>query len=703
MGSFSDISVKISENSWVRSINQGLIMLIPMIILGAAGLVINNFPLPVYQQFMLQVFGSGWTSFGSLLWNFTFGIMGVALSFTIAYSYAIASSEKNGLRINPIIAALASLASFLLIITNGNTGIHTDNAGTTGVFLAIVVTFITTNIFIFLHKHLNIKYSSLSLDADYIIPQSLFSVIPLCLTITLAAGIHYLFLLFGIEDINQLFIMMAQQLFCSIDNPYLSFLMFVFLNQFLWFFGIHGGNVLFSVSNDIYMNAVYQNMLVLQSGGIPSIIITKPFLDVFVLIGGCGTTICLLLAIFITAPKSNLTKLAKISLIPALFNINEIIVFGLPIVLNPIFVVPFITVPLVLAAISCVATIVGLVPVTIAPVNWTTPPLLGGWIATGSWTGMALQVFNIAVGTLIYIPFVRYYEHQKNMSILKTYNELIDVVMNVNYSNYNHVLSRKDQIGGMANILVREIREALVKEDFFLVYQPQINDEGKVIGVEALLRWKHPRYGMVPAPLIVKIAEEEGLIDQLGEWVIKESCSQLSVWNSRGIHDLQVSINISPTQLREDILADYLNKVIQEYNVEAKDLELEIIENVAFDASEDTIRAFNHIKALGVSIAMDDFGAGHSSMYCMINMNLSRIKIDGSFVINLENNINCQNIIASIILMAKKMNTEVIAEYVETEEQLSILKDLGCKQFQGYLFSQPLLPADFEKFFRSSL
>jgi len=685
-----NLSFRIAENPLVKSINRGLMLIVPLIIMGSAALVINNFPLPQYQNGMALIFGDGWKSFGETVWNLTFGVMGLALSITIAYSRAWSYAQEQHSRIHPVIAALVSVLSLLIIIHQEGSGLQTTHAGVTGIFLSIVVAVLSVELFIRFHHYLNIPYKSLLMDADPVIPQALFSIIPFCLTLFLFFLFRWMLSYLGIQDINQVLIDLTKRLFNGIDSPFYSALLFVLLNQVFWFFGVHGNNVLYSVAQDIYMRAVDLNGAALATGGVPSHILTKPFLDVFVLIGGSGSTLCLLIAIFLAAKKSNTMKLAKISLLPALFNINEIMVFGLPIVLNPLFLIPFILTPLILTLLSYAATALGLVPVTIAPVNWTTPPLLGGWMATGSWRGMMMQVCNILVGVGIYYPFVVLHEQKKEKDVLHAYNRLVKTVLHPEYSNLTKLLSRNDQVGNMANSLACEIREALKKGTFFLEYQPQVDEKGIVSGVEALLRWEHTRYGRVPPQLVVALAEEKGMIRDLGRWVIAEACAELGKWNNQGISGLRMAINISPTQLQDESITHVLAEAIQKNRLNPRDLELEITETMAFATDQKTMGTLTALKKLGVTIAMDDFGMGHASLYCMRYFNLDKIKIDGSLTKDVVMNKSCQDIISSITYLAESMQVKVIAEYVENIEQVDLLKRLGCLEFQGYFFSPPL-------------
>jgi len=288
----------------------------------------------------------------------------------------------------------------------------------------------------------------------------------------------------------------------------------------------------------------------------------------------------------------------------------------------------------------------------------------------------------------MYFPFVKLFELQKQHGITNAYKKLVETVLNEDFSTQKNILSRNDQIGTMAHALTCEIRIALEKNEFFLEYQPQVDEQGTIFGVEALLRWNHPRYGRVPPPVVVSLAEEIGIIQELGQWIIVEACSQLGKWNNQGINGIRMAINISPTQLQNELLP-FLVETIKLNMLDPRDIELEITETVAFETNPQTIILLNAIKKLGVSIAMDDFGMGHASLYCMRHFDLDKIKIDGSLTRDVIENKSCQDIISSITYLAHSMHITVIAEYVETKEQFEMLKILGCEQFQGYFFGKP--------------
>ncbi|GIO07111.1 hypothetical protein J31TS6_31390 [Brevibacillus reuszeri] len=233
-----------------------------------------------------------------------------------------------------------------------------------------------------------------------------------------------------------------------------------------------------------------------------------------------------------------------------------------------------------------------------------------------------------------------------------------------------------------------ELRKALDERQFILYYQPKINiNTGKIIGTEALIRWEHPELGLIPPIQFIPIAEETGLIVKIGEWVMRTACQQTKEWQEAGYKDLSVAVNISLRQFMQNNLIEMIESILAETALEPKFLELEITESMALDATY-TIRMLNRLKALGISISIDDFGTGYSSLSYLSQFPIDRLKIDQSFMRNL--NTSNQAIVKTIIDMAHNMNIAVIAEGVETQTHVDFLKGQMCKEVQGYFYSKPL-------------
>lgn len=239
------------------------------------------------------------------------------------------------------------------------------------------------------------------------------------------------------------------------------------------------------------------------------------------------------------------------------------------------------------------------------------------------------------------------------------------------------------------------LRKALVNEEFFLVYQPQYDIDGvTLIGVEALIRWKHPDLGVVSPAAFIPIAETNGQIVDIGDWVIAESVRQCAEWQKLHDSEFTVSINLSRKQLMVPELAKKISKILDEHDVTPESLEFEITESAIIEDKNIASRNIEEIKQLGITMAIDDFGTGFSSLVNLKQFPLSRLKIDQSFVRDVTKDSNDEAIIRATIALAKSLQLKVIAEGVEKIEQLQFLREEGCDQVQGYYFSEPVLPDD---------
>ncbi|QQZ40887.1 EAL domain-containing protein [Pseudomonas sp. SK3(2021)] len=239
--------------------------------------------------------------------------------------------------------------------------------------------------------------------------------------------------------------------------------------------------------------------------------------------------------------------------------------------------------------------------------------------------------------------------------------------------------------------LEKDLREALTREQFHLVYQPQISyRDHRVVGVEALLRWQHPEHGFVPPDLFIPLAEQNGTIIAIGEWVLDQACRQLREWHDLGFSDLRMAVNLSTVQLHHAELPRVVNNLLQIYRLPPRSLELEVTET---GLMEDISTAAQHLLSLrrsGALIAIDDFGTGYSSLSYLKSLPLDKIKIDKSFVQDLLDDDDDATIVRAIIQLGKSLGMQVIAEGVETAEQEAYIIAEGCHEGQGYHYSKPL-------------
>ncbi|MEW5942505.1 MAG: EAL domain-containing protein [Pseudomonadota bacterium] len=238
------------------------------------------------------------------------------------------------------------------------------------------------------------------------------------------------------------------------------------------------------------------------------------------------------------------------------------------------------------------------------------------------------------------------------------------------------------------------LRRALERGEFVLYYQPQLSlRSGRIIGMEALLRWQHPELGLVAPGEFIPLLEENGLIVRVGEWVLRTACTQNRAWQEEGLPPLRVAVNLSVYQFRQSDLVDAVRHALEDAGLEPKYLELEITESTLIQDVQATITTLQQLHELGVQIAVDDFGTGYSSLSYLKRLPIHKIKIDRSFVQDICCDPDDSAIASAIISLGHSLNMQVIAEGVETEEQLRYLREEGCDKIQGYLFSRPL-PAD---------
>lgn len=252
--------------------------------------------------------------------------------------------------------------------------------------------------------------------------------------------------------------------------------------------------------------------------------------------------------------------------------------------------------------------------------------------------------------------------------------------------------------------LQNALRRALERNQLSVHYQPQVDlPTGRVHGVEALLRWQHPEWGTIAPSEFIPIAEDSGQILPIGEWVLRTALTQLKAWRMSGITGLTVAVNLSAVQFRQPQLPEMVGQILAACDVPAQALELELTEGVAVDDPQAAAATMDQLHARGVRMAMDDFGTGYSSLSQLKRFQIFKLKIDQSFVRDLEHDANDRAIVSAVIRMAQALGMRTIAEGVETEGQLTFLREQGCDEAQGYYFSHPLPAPEVETFMRQRL
>jgi EAL domain-containing protein (putative c-di-GMP-specific phosphodiesterase class I) len=244
------------------------------------------------------------------------------------------------------------------------------------------------------------------------------------------------------------------------------------------------------------------------------------------------------------------------------------------------------------------------------------------------------------------------------------------------------------------------LHQAMERQEFELFYQPIIDIESlKIVSVEALLRWNHPERGILTPGSFISVAEERGFIVVIGDWVLRTACRQAREFRDRFQHDLRVSVNISARQFREQTLVSSIEDALRDSGLEPHCLELEITESIAMENVDLTIAVLARLRHIGITIAIDDFGTGHSSLSYLKRFPIDALKIDRGFVEDLPDRYEDVAIVDAVIQLARGLNLRVVAEGVETRQQLEFLKAHRCREAQGYCFSYPLPASLLEQLF----
>lgn len=680
----------LEDSILLSSLRQGVVLAIPFLMAGSIALVLNSFPVAEYQAFLDTFLGGGVRELLILIDNSTLNVLSMLLLITISYNYG-----RNRDRDRAVLYPLVALCSYVACVYKGEGTSPLEIFSPPWLFTVIVVSLGSSVLFRCLVKIKPLRNRQYTEGADVLFNRAITVIWPAVLVVTLFAAVNVLLShLLGTTALHNVASDLFRKLFSSVGRNFGGALLFVLSIHVLWFFGIHGSNVLDGVARQFFESGITVNQRLVEQGSAPTEIYSKTFLDTFVLMGGCGTTLCLVIAMLLVCRSKSNRRLARIGAFPVFFNVSELMVFGLPVVLNPVMLLPFLLTPLVLTGISGLACAVGLVPVVVNPVEWTTPALISGYVATGSIAGSVLQLVNIAVGVFLYLPFVRLAEKRQSRLVDANIHALTDLIREGEENGVlPSLLTLGGRLGTTAKMLASDLRHAARHGGLELYYQPQMQGDGIPFGGEALLRWKHPSAGFLYPPLIIALAREDHFLDELGLLLIEQTCRDIGRLEASCPSPLHISINITPDQLNHPSFTAEVRKLVNQYRIPAGRLGFEITEQVALSSSPAIHQRLTELREAGIPLIMDDFGMGHGSMAYLQNAEFALVKLDGSLVRPILTNERSENIVRSIQILADSLGFRLLAEYVETPEQRDRLAQLGCTLYQGYLYS-PAIPLD---------
>ncbi len=487
------------------------------------------------------------------------------------------------------------------------------------------------------------------------------------------------------------------RVFCAADiagfllpslDPYSLFdgVIYELVRNLFWSIGINGHIIFAPYKAELYeaTRVAIENHELL---GTPLPILTTNFFDFYAGLGGAGNTISLVLCMLFLTKNRSYKALATAALILSFFNINEPIIFGLPIMFNPLLIVPFLIAPVVGLVIAYVATALGLVAPMTEIMSWMTPPLMSGYVGTGStWTGAVLQLIIILVGVIIYYPFF------KQMDNIGNANALFAKSLSDDFFNYEGVESGKSAGAFFPEITSKFAAQKRITDlknngEFILYYQPQVNTRtGEIRSLEVLIRHRSES-GEISPPTFLDDFAKVGLMSELDLWVVETALKESAPLADSP--NFKVSINMSPETC---LVPDFTEKVLSMINQSAlsySQVEFEITEDMLIQDEHSTHRVLTSLREAGVKIALDDFGSGYSSIGYLSKYDFDKVKIDRSLVLNL-NNKNGRELFRLTAKLVKITGAETVAEGIETEAELEFMAEQNIHLIQGFYFYKPM-------------
>lgn len=398
------LAVRLDRNRYLSAIKSGFFLAMPLLIIGSMFLLISQIPSELYQNFMAKTFGENWNFIFDQINNITMGCM------TVFVIIGISNDLAKYYEVDGISSLAISLASFLTVtelfsLEDGNLSISLNNLGASGVFVGMIVAILSTELYrICIQKNWVIKMPE---SVPQNVLKSFSALIPGFIVLSVFAVIRLLFLLTSYGNVQNFIFENLQTPLLTLGSSFPAMFLILIIEASLWVLGIHGSNIILAVMQPILIALATENAQAFAQGDVLPHIINYQFYNTFIKLGGSSATIGLALACVLVAKSTQYKTLGKLSIVPSIFNINEPLIFGMPIVLNPMLMIPFITAPLIMFTMGYVSMKIGLVPITNGlQIPWSTPPVLAGFLVSG-WKGALLNIIQILVSTAIYLPFFK--------------------------------------------------------------------------------------------------------------------------------------------------------------------------------------------------------------------------------------------------------------------------------------------------------
>ncbi|WP_352427754.1 PTS cellobiose transporter subunit IIC [Enterocloster asparagiformis] len=406
------LAEKIGKNKYLIAVRDGFLLSMPLLIVGSFFLLIANFPIPGWSDFWARFFGEDWVSYFAKPTDATFSIMAILAVVGIGYSFA------EQMNVDKLFGAASAMVSWFLImpyevlLEGGGSvkGIPLDWVGSKGIFVGIICAFLSIHIYAWVNKKGWVIKMPEGVPPTVV--KSFAALIPAGVSMLVFFVINIIFAMTPFHSAFDFIFTILQVPLLKLGNTLPAMVIaYIFLHLF-WFFGVNGGSVVAAVFTPILQTLSAENLAAYQAGAPIPNIICQQFQDLFATFGGCGSALSLMIAMLLFCRSKRIRELGKLSLVPGLFGINEPIVFGLPIVLNPMILIPFMLVPTINIVISYICMSIGLVPLCSGvAIPWTMPVVLSGFLSTG-WQGAVLQLVLLVLGIFVYMPFIKMMDKQ---------------------------------------------------------------------------------------------------------------------------------------------------------------------------------------------------------------------------------------------------------------------------------------------------
>lgn len=583
------------------TIKSGLAMSIPIIFVGSIAVLLGGFPVQAYQDFLQSFLGGALASIIIAAKSVTVNILAAYITIALSISYMNRTTPDRS-TIYRILCVFSCLASFLILI-----GIFLEEPDFTmlsgqGVFSALIAGILGSMLFRYFEQKLNSRKILFFDGVTSQFSEVLHMLLPfVCVVFCFAIANYLITIIFDVDSLQHLFMKAMGLIFASMQRSFGSTLLYMFLISIMWFLGIHGNNVLNQVSEDMFTQII------------PGETISKSFIDTFVNIGGTGCLLGLLIALIIFGKRSTTKKLSAMAFAPGLFNIGEMLVFGLPIIYNPMMLVPFIFAPILCFSSAYFFTELGFLPQVTNSVVWSTPALLSGYLATDSYRGIIVQIINILIATACYAPFVILYEKKALNEFSSAFDEIVDAFKQSEAKGEDIILTEcSGKVGRYAKQLATDLSVVLsslrskdnlgkVNSPLKIDYKKQYENE-KCIGAKANLYWEHRECGRIDEALVIKLAKESGALYELETYIINRVVSESNKYCAKNDNEFAISIVVRKETLTDESFISFLQETADRYGLKMGHICFEIDYDEEQFTSNEGIELINDIKSLGYNV-----------------------------------------------------------------------------------------------------